>query len=128
MRKTVVQLAWFIIVGCAAALTHWLVVVTLVQQASWKPLLANVAGWLIAFVVSFAGHYRLTFRHQPIPWQIALRRFFVVSATGFSVNETAYALLLHISHASYSLLLAIILVAIAFLTYLVSRIWAFRHS
>ena len=48
-------------------------------------------GWLVAFAVSFIGHYRLTFRHSRIPWTIAIRRFFLVSAAGFLVNESAYA-------------------------------------
>ena len=92
------------------------------------PLVANLVGWLVAFAVSFIGHYRLTFRHSRIPWTIAIRRFFLVSAAGFLVNESAYAWLLHATAVRYDVLLALILIGLAVLTFVVSRLWAFRHK
>jgi putative flippase GtrA len=53
MRKILSQLSWFVVVGCAAAATHWVVVVAVVSLASLAPLAANVIGWLVALVVSF---------------------------------------------------------------------------
>ena len=93
-----------------------------------SPLLANLLGWLVAFFVSFSGHYQLTFRHQPKQLGVALQRFFLVSAGGFLVNELAYAYLLEATAIAYDLLLAEILVAIAVLTFIISRLWAFRHK
>lgn len=120
------RIAWFILVGTAAAAVHWGVVVMLVTHAGWRPLLANVLGWLIAFVVSFSGHYRWTFRDHGVPlWRSALR-FFSVSASGFAINEATYALLLHWSGLRYDLVLAVVLVAVAGGTYLLSRHWAFN--
>lgn len=114
------------VVGCAAAATHWLVAVGCVAFWSLSPLLANVVGWQIAFVVSFSGHYRLTFRHQRKSLAFACRRFFLVSAIGFVINEMSYAWLLHATEIPYDLLLAVILVVIAALTFVLSRFWAFR--
>lgn len=128
MKKIVSQVTWFIMVGCAAAATHWLVVVVTVSGLQLTPLLANVAGWLIAFVVSFAGHYTLTFRHQKAPLGQALRRFFLVSAAGFGINEAAYAWLLHATDLKYDILLALILVGIAIMTFFLGRLWAFRQQ
>ena len=88
-----------------------------------RPLVANLVGWLVAFAVSFIGHYRLTFRHSRIPWTIAIRRFFLVSAAGFLVNESAYAWLLHATAVRYDVLLALILIGLAVLTFVVSRLW-----
>lgn len=122
------QIAWFIFVGCAAAATHWLVAVLCVEFAGLAPAWANVAGWLVAFVVSFSGHYRLTFRHLTLSWIIAARRFFLVSAAGFALNEAAYVWLLHTTRLPYDLLLALILIGLAFLTFVASRLWAFRHK
>ena len=126
MRKILSQLSWFIAVGCAAAATHWLVVVAMVSLNSLAPLVANVIGWLVAFGVSFTGHYQLTFRHQHAPVLRAARRFFLVSAAGFSVNEASYAWLLHVTTIRYDVLLAAILIAIAVLTFILGRFWAFR--
>lgn len=128
LKKLAAQIGWFIIVGCAAAATHWAVAVACVAGAGLRPLVANVVGWLVAFCVSFTGHYRLTFRHQHAPLARAAVRFFMVSALGFAVNETAYAALLKWTTIRYDILLALVLIAIAGLTFILGRYWAFRHS
>ena len=65
MQKMLRDVSWFIVVGCAAAATHWLIAVASVAVLNFAPLLANLVGWMVAFFVSFSGHYQLTFRHQP---------------------------------------------------------------
>jgi putative flippase GtrA len=128
MQAFVKQISWFIAVGCAAALTHWLVAIGCVTEGAAPPLLANVVGWLVAFIVSFSGHYHLTFRHSGHAWHISARRFFAISALGFAINEASYAYLLRVTAIRYDLLLALILIAIAGLTFLLSRLWAFRRN
>ena len=122
------RIACFIAVGCVAAAVHWSVVVGLVSGLHWRPLVANVVGWLVAFVVSFSGHHRLSFHGHGVQWHVAARRFFVVSAAGFAINECAYAALLGWTGLHYDLLLAVVLVAVAVLTYLLGRHWAFLRS
>lgn len=105
-----------------------MVVVALVSGWGWRPLVANILGWLVAFTVSFAGHHRLTFgRHGASIWSSAAR-FFVVSAGGFGINEASYALLLGWSAQRYDLILAVVLIAVAAVTYLLGRHWAFLRS
>jgi putative flippase GtrA len=128
MRALIRQVSWFIAVGCAAAATHWLVVVACVETLHARPLAANVVGWLVAFCVSFSGHYRLTFRHEASAWHVAARRFFCISAAGFAVNEISYAWLLQRTALRYDVLLALILIAIAVMTFVLSRFWAFRRN
>ncbi|HWP11712.1 MAG TPA: GtrA family protein [Ramlibacter sp.] len=125
MRNAAVRVTCFIAVGCAAALTHLGVVVALVSRHGQLPLVANVLGWLVAFIVSFAGHWVLTFRSQQAPLWRAVRRFFGVSAAGFATNEIAYALLLQWSSLRYDVILALVLVGVAVITYLLSSRWAF---
>ena len=115
---------WFIVVGCAAAV-HLAVVVMLVRFAGVPPLAANIAGWLIAFGVSSAGHHSLSFRHHGAPVLGAARRFFIISAAGFAFNEAAYTLLLHWGGMRYDLGLAVVLIAVAAATHGLSRHWAF---
>ena len=119
------RVASFVAVGCAAAAVHLGVVIALVSGLGQLPLAANIVGWLVAFVVSFTGHWLLTFRAQQAPLWRAARRFFSISAAGFAVNELAYALLLHWSALRYDVVLAIILLAVAVITYLLSSRWAF---
>jgi putative flippase GtrA len=124
----VVRLAFFVAVGCCAAAVHWGVVVWLVSGHGWMPLVANLVGWLVAFGVSFLGHFSLTFRGHGAGWGQAVSRFFLVSAGGFAVNEATYAALLHWSGRRYDLVLAAVLVAVAGVTYVLSRHWAFLRS
>lgn len=128
LKKLAEQIGWFVIVGCAAAATHWAAAVACVALAGLAPLWANLVGWLIAFCVSFTGHYQLTFRHHHAPLAQAARRFFAVSALGFAVNEAAYAALLRLTPIPYDILLALILIGIAGMTFILGRYWAFRHK
>jgi putative flippase GtrA len=125
MKTVSARVAFFIAVGCAAAATHFAVVVFLVSQWAVPPLAANVLGWLIAFVVSFTGHWRLTFRAQQAPLLQSVRRFFGISLAAFALNETAYAVMLHWTSMRYDVVLFLILVAVAVITYLLSSRWAF---
>lgn len=118
----------FILVGSTAALVHLLTVILLVEKMHLMPLVANVGGWLCAFGVSYGGHRLLTFADHDAPVLRSVSRFFLLSAAGFAINESAYALLLHSSQVPYYLLLAIILVCVAVATYLLSRCWAFAGS
>jgi len=125
MKKLSHQLSLFVLVGVSASLVHWLVVIALVSQASWAPLVANVIGWLVAFVVSFTGHHQLTFRSQHAELSKSLPRFFLISAFGFLINETSYAIALKNTDLPYELLLGVILIGVAVLTFIFSRLWAF---
>ena len=119
------RIGWFIAVGSTAAAVHLGTVVALVRWGGWAPELANVLGWLVAFVCSFFGHHLTTFSDARAPIGRAARRFFAVSALGFAANQAAYVLLLRLSAMRYDLALALVLVGIAALTYLLGRRWAF---
>ena len=54
--------------------------------------------------------------------------FFLVSALGFAVNEAAYATLLRLTAIRYDVLLALVLIGIAGMTFILGRCWAFRRS
>jgi putative flippase GtrA len=124
-RNTERQIVFFIAVGCAAAAVHWTTVVSLVRVWGWSPLVANVVGWLVAFLVSFCGHHLVTFRDHGAALLSAGLRFFAISAGGFALNETAYALLLRWSGVRFDVVLAAVLLLVAALTYQLSRHWAF---
>jgi putative flippase GtrA len=127
MTPTSRRLFWFVATGCVAAAVHFGVVIGLVSRFGLPPLLANVAGWVVALGVSFVGHWRLSFADQAAPPGRSARRFVLVSALGFAINETAYALLLG-SGAGYRIALAAVLLGVAVITYLLSRHWAFLGS
>jgi putative flippase GtrA len=121
------QLFWFGVVGASAAAVHLGTVWLLVSQLALAPLLANVLGFCAAFIVSFIGHHRRTFAAHAAPLSQALPRFLLVAVLGFAANEILYALLLHWG-LEYRLALFLVLVAVAGMTWLLSRYWAFRHQ
>ena len=127
------QLPRFILVGCSAAATHLGIVLLLVRLvAGMQPLVANVIAWFCAFWVSWAGHRFLTFAAAPTETAgeghgQSLRRFFLVSAGAFALNEAAYAVLLQLG-LRYDLALVLVLVGVAAATFVASRHWAFAGA
>jgi len=120
--------ARFIMVGTAAAAVHWAVTVLVVEQTGVAPAWANVCGWLVALVVSFIGHWRLTFADRPVRPLRSAVRFAVLSASAFAINAAAYALLLRWGAVRYDVGLAFVLAGVAMLSYLASRHWVFARD
>ncbi|GGY03297.1 GtrA family protein [Paludibacterium paludis] len=119
------ELFWFGVVGVTAMAVHYLLVTRLFVPAGLTPLLANVAGFLLAFVVSYHGHRHQTFRARHVPHRRALPRFFAVACASFAVNEAMYAALLAHTALDYRAALLIVLVTVAALTFLLGKLWAF---
>lgn len=122
----ILQLARFGVVGVAAMAVHWLVVRALVPLGL-APLIANIIGFGVAFNVSYFGHRNWTFGSAEAH-STTLRRFFAVAISSFVLNECLFYLLLRFTHLDYQIALAIVLVAVAALTFVLSRWWAFRSS
>jgi putative flippase GtrA len=122
------QIAIFIAVGSAAAFTHLTVVAIVVEHLGVTPLAANVIGFCVAFLVSFAGHVRWTFPLSPERHSAARTRFFAVASTGFILNQAAYAEALHLFGSRFYLpALAAVLIGVAVATFLLSKLWAFAE-
>ncbi len=120
------QLAGFFVVGCAAALTHLTVVTIMVEAFDWPPLAANVLGFAIAFFVSFSGHSQLTFPIGAARRHIARIRFFVVAVSSFILNQSLYALGLHVFGEKFYLpVLCFVILLVAVVTFVASKRWAF---
>lgn len=119
----------FIAVGTTAAAVHWGVVRLAVEALGLVPLVANVVGWMIAFVVSFSGHRYWTFAETSgRDTRESLWRFGLVSLGGFVLNELSYAAVLSVGRLRYDLALGLVLVGLAVVTFVVSRCWAFRPA
>ena len=116
---------WFLAVGGTAALTH-MGVFALLQPMMW-PELANALGFLVAFLVSFAGHRRLSFQDAGTSLLTSLRRFAVTALAGFACNELVFMLLLRVFAWPALVALALALLVAAGQTFVFSRFWAFRR-
>lgn len=116
---------WFALVGASAATVH-LLVFELTRHAILAEL-ANLAGFLVAFFVSFMGHRWLSFRGTGTGVQQSLQRFIVTAVAGFMTNEFCFALALHVAGWPEWPSLALGLLLAAGQTFLLARWWAFRQ-
>ncbi|MFY9643135.1 MAG: GtrA family protein [Rhodomicrobium sp.] len=122
------QIAIYFAVGTAAAFTHLAVVAAVVELMALRPLAANVIGFCFAFFVSFRGHSRWTFPVDRERFSVARNRFFVVALTSFILNQTAYAQALQLTGPRYYLpVLAAVVLGVAVVTFLLSKLWAFAQ-
>lgn len=124
------QLFWFLVVGGSAAAVHFAVVSALVPLLNMSPLWVNVFGFLVAFGVSYSGHRYLTFQAQAATQRHRdmLPRFFGVAVGSFVLNQCLYATLLRFTALDYRIALAITLVVVAAVTFIVSKLWAFKTA
>jgi putative flippase GtrA len=123
------QLLHFGGVGGAAAATHYSVVLVL-AALGMHPLLANVFAFLTAFQVSYFGHRHLTFADSAagLPHRQTLPRFFAVASGSFLLNEALFWLLLRYTPLPYQVSLGIVMVVVAVVTFLLSRMFAFAKA
>ncbi|WP_227430620.1 GtrA family protein [Psychrobacter sp. I-STPA6b] len=136
-QKLSQQAFWFTIVGAMAALVHFLILVMLVNIWHIPPAWANVGAFLLAFLVSFSGHFYLTFRHdstvkatsgtQPASALHKLGKWFASSVAGFALNQALFVLGLAWLGQSYYIVIWFLVTAIVtIMTFLLGKLWAFR--
>lgn len=119
------QLIRFGLVGGLATLVHMLVGVSLIG-AGIAALFANLVAFLVAFGVSFIGHYGFSFPEKAASLSSAFRRFILVAIGGFLINESLLALYLWLALGPEVLGLILSTGSAAVVTFFVSRNWAFR--
>jgi putative flippase GtrA len=120
---------WFVLVGASAAVTHMAVftVVLLLVPTLW-PEIANVAGFLVAFLVSFVGHRRLSFQDAGTGLMQSFLRFAATAVAGFATNETVFIVLFRVLVLPTWVALISGIVVSALQTFVLSRFWAFKRN
>ena len=119
----------FALVGIAATLTHAVVAGFLLESGLLQAMLANLAGFIIAFGVSFAGHFYWSFSHlrQKKSALKAMLRFFLIAGAGFALNSSVLALWLKLTPWPDLLGLMVSIAIVPGLTFIAARFWAFSY-
>jgi putative flippase GtrA len=125
VRKEVLTMSRFTIVGIVATCVHISIVWVLIEQFRIETLLANLLAFLTAFIVSFTGQHLWTFRSNR-NWLSALSRFFPVSFSGFILNNIVLITLLDMGFMSDAHAAMLSACIIPVMTYLAGRFWAFK--
>src|SRR5687768_8185455 len=120
------QLLRFGLVGILAAFVHFSIVIWLVESGFLKPLVANIAAFLVAFQVSYSGHRYWTFRGTETQHKLAFPRLLILQITNLIANEGLFYIFLSFFHLPYPIALVLVLAILPLATFTISKFWVFR--
>ena len=124
------ELSGFALVGFSAMAVHWIVAISLADlfgvNSDWRAVVINGLAFIPAFIVSYLGHFFISFRHAGNHGR-ALPRFFLTALNGLICNELLLIMLLQLTELSFNVALLIVLIAVAAITFGLSKLWAFRQ-
>ena len=116
-------------VGGGATLVHVSLFSLLIEKGHVTPLIANVQAFVVAFLLSFVGHYYWTFADQIGGKGVrrsAIVRFLVTALIGLGLNTLIVYLIDQVFNLHY-LYAAILMVGpVPLLLFALSKFWAFR--
>lgn len=121
------SLLGFALVGLSATGVHVAVGLILVWSGLFGAFFANVLAFSVAFMVSYFGHHRFSFR-STAQHRSAMPRFLAVAAFGLALNQAIVFGMVDLGHLRYELALVVIVGTVPAVTYVLSRIWAFAGS
>ncbi len=123
------QAFWFLAVGATAAFVHFLILVICVQFFNIIPAWANVIAFSFAFLVSFIGHFSLTFSDstQRSSWFSNLIKWFTTSIGGFLLNQTLFMIGLNwFGNRLYVFIWFVVTLLVTVLSFALGKLWAFK--
>ena len=124
MKNSIIQAVRFFIIGIISMSLHFCVFSILIHL-DMPPLSANVISFIVAFQMSFWGHFLWSFYQNGVSRSTAVLRFFLVAIGSFVVNELMMASLLRWTTFDPQKSLIIVLFTVAGGTFLLSKFWAF---
>lgn len=130
MRKlvpTFVRLFRFGIVGGAATVTHAAILWALVETVQMRPSIATVIGFLVAFNVSYFGHYYFTFKSTE-PHRRAWPGFAATATAGAVLNWLIFVIGTDVLAWHYWIAFAISIIVVPIFVFFVSRRVAFDRK
>lgn len=118
------QLMRFTLVGGLAALLHYVVAL---QCSQWLDIAwANVVAFLVAFWISFFGHFYFSFQQGQRPNLAVLIKFCAVAISGFAINQAVLLLQVQLTDWPLRFMLALAIVVSAGSTFVLSRVLVFK--
>ena len=119
----------FGIVGIIATLTHVAIYIALVETTGMHPSFSNMLAFVVAFAVSFMGHFHWTFAAQNSLtrrlWGRPLLKFVLVALFGFVLNAIAVYVVTDVAHVSYLYATIFMVTVTPVSVFLLSKLWAF---
>ena len=121
------RIARFGFVGVLALLTHIAVANAVLAYVTSSAYAASLAGFLVAFAVSYLGHFHFTFSGpQNKEHGKTLPRFLLIAVCGFLGSLVVLKTIATYGDLPPAVSLTFSILVIPGLTYLAARLWAFR--
>lgn len=127
LYATFFRLFRFGVVGVAATVTHAGILWALVEFVGVRPSLATVIGFLIAFNVSYFGHYYFTFQSTE-PHRRALPGFAATATAGGVLNWLIFVIATDFLNVNYWIAFVIAVTTVPIFVYFISRRVAFDRK
>ena len=124
LAPTIFRVIRFGLVGVTATITHAVILWILVEGYFLPATQATVVGFLIAFFVSYFGHFYLTFQSNQAH-QRALPRFALTAGVGAGLNWMVFFVAVDIFAWYYWFAFMIVIFTVPFVVYFMSKHLAF---
>lgn len=118
------QFVMFALVGCAAAVAHYGVLIGLCEGLGAPPVPASGAGFIVGGVVSYILNYRYVFRSDEAHGPTATK-FLMVATTGLGINSAIMWALTHGWTLHYLLAQVMATVTVMSWSFAANRYWTF---
>lgn len=123
--SSLLQFFLYVLVGCAATLVHYTMLVVLVETTSLAAAPATFIGAISGAVVSFMLNHNVTFSRNNAHTQTALMRFLVTAAGGAAVSAALVWMCVQLFSWHYLVAQTLATVLLLLLTYQINRRWSF---
>jgi putative flippase GtrA len=122
-----IQFIMFALVGCAAAVGHYAVLIALSELADFPPVAASVAGFAVGAVISYILNYTHVFKSDG-KHAATFSRFIAVALVGMGLNTAVMWLLAHELDLHYLPAQLVATVVVMGWSYTANRFWTFAPA
>ena len=121
------QFAMFVLVGCAAAVGHYGLLVVLVELFAAPAVPASAAGFVVGGIISYLLNYRFVFNSagQHLP---TAGKFLAVASAGLALNSAIMWVLTHWVPLHYLLAQVTATGTVMLWSYGANRFWTFGDT
>jgi len=125
MGQALRQFTTFTGVGAIGTAAHYVVLITLVAQASADPVVASGIGAAVGMVVNYLLNYNLTFRSKKKHVE-AFSKFIAVAGAGMGLNLLAMAACVDLLRLHYLVSQVLATSLVLLWNFGANRLWTFK--
>ena len=129
MRKhkgTIGQFLMFAGLGVIGTLSHYTVLVVLVQFWAVDPVFASSLGFVVGAVINYILNYHFTFQSQKRHSE-ALTKFLIVAIIGAGMNGFIMYIGVENTRMNYMIIQLFATVVVLLWNFIVNKLWTFAH-